>query len=199
MIVRIVEDDAAMRKLLATILESAGMNVCLYESAEQFLDDDDAQTSRGCLVLDLTLPGLGGVELLQQLRAQGDERTAVIITATADVSSAVRCMKLGAIELLQKPFDPSELLAVLRGAVRTAGQADRRSAGRDELRKRLEHLTPREQLLLQLIIDGRLNKQIAQDLNISIKTVANHRAKLMRKTGAINGPDLVRLSLTAGL
>jgi FixJ family two-component response regulator len=147
----------------------------------------------------LTLPGIGGVELLQQLRAQGDDRTAVIISASTDVSAAVRCMKLGALELLQKPFDPEQLLAVVSDAVRTAAQADRLSAGRDELRKRLKTLTPREHALLHLIVEGRSNKQIAADLNISSKTVANHRSKLMHKTGALNGPDLVRMSLAAEL
>ncbi|HVT91159.1 MAG TPA: response regulator [Tepidisphaeraceae bacterium] len=197
-IVHIVDDDPGVRKSLQMVLESASLAVKVYESAERFLEDMDLSIS-GCIVLDLRMPGIDGIELLQRLRTAGHEIPVIVISAHADVPTAVRSMKLGAVDLLQKPFEPKALLEIVRRAVQKSVEINQKRAEENAIRKRLADLTTRELELLRLVVAGRSNKQIASDLNISIKTVANHRANLMAKTHALNAADLTRISTIAGI
>jgi FixJ family two-component response regulator len=198
LLIHVVDDDPGIRKSLLVLLESSGHLPRAYESAEQFLDEADLDQP-GCLLLDLQMRGMGGIELLQRLRASGVEMPVILISAHADVPTAVGGMKLGAIDLLQKPFEPHALVEAVRRAIHRSTELHHGRAEQEAIRRRLADLTPRELDLLKLVVAGRSNKQIAGDLNISIKTVANHRASLMAKTGALNAADLTRLSMMAGI
>jgi two-component system response regulator FixJ len=196
--VHVIDDDAGMRKSLKMVMEGASLAVRVYESAEQFLNEINL-LSPGCIILDLRMPGLGGIELLQRLRGARNDMPVIIISGHADVAVAVRGMKLGAVDLLQKPFEPSALLSLVKKSIETSTVLHRARSEEEEVRQRFSSLTPRELALLKLVVGGRANKQIATDLGISIKTVANHRASLMAKTQAANAADLARLSTIAGI
>jgi two-component system response regulator FixJ len=196
--VHIVDDDPAIRRSLRMVMELASLPVKAYESAEEFLDADE-QKGPGCIVLDLRMRGMGGMELLQKLRADGNPIPVIIISAHADVPTAVRGMKLGAVDCLPKPFEPRTLLEAVRRAIDTSLEMQKQQAEEDAIRKRLARLSPRELELLKMVVAGRSNKQIAMELGISIKTVANHRASLMEKTAALNAADLTRISMIAGI
>jgi two-component system response regulator FixJ len=196
--VHVIDDDAGMRKSIQMLLQSANLKTLVYDSAEAFLDDYHANHC-GCIVLDLRMPGIGGIELLQRLSAIQCDMPIIIISGHADVPTAVRGMKLGAVDLLEKPFEPAKLLAAVQHAL-ASGMANReKSQELSAIRQRMAHLTPRELELLKLVVVGSSNKQIAYQLGISIKTVANHRANLMAKTKALNAADLSRLSIAAGI
>jgi two-component system response regulator FixJ len=195
--VHVIDDDAGVRKSLQMVMQAALLNVYVYDSAEQFLDEADL-TSPGCIVMDLRMPGVDGLELLQRLRSTRNDMPVIMISGHADVPAAVRGMKLGAVDLLQKPFEPSVLLSLVKKSIDASVVLHRHRIEGDAVRQRFAALTPRERSLLKLVVSGRSNKQIAFDLTISIKTVANHRANLMAKTEALNGADLGRLSTIAG-
>jgi len=196
--VHVVDDDRAIRKSLEMLLESASLPVRVYESAGAFLDEAKVDQP-GCLVLDLRMPDMGGMELLQKLSSSGMIMPVIIMSGHADVPTAVRGMKLGAIDVLQKPFDPKVLLETIRRSLDSSVESHRKWVEVQRIRERVAELTPRELDLLKLLVAGRSNKQVANDLGISIKTVANHRANLMAKMGALNAADLTRLSLMAGV
>ena len=191
-VIHIVDDDSGMRKSLAMLIQSAGLPFQSHDSAEQFLREADLEAP-GCIVLDLRMPGMSGIELLQHFRAQMVETPVILISAHADVAIAVHAMKLGAIDLLQKPVEPRVLIETVRGSLELSLAMRRRRCDDELIRQRFRALTPRESELIKLIVDGRSNKQIAIQMGISIKTVANHRASLMTKTGASNAADLARL------
>ena len=197
-IVHIVDDDPGVRKSLGLMMEAASLAVKVYESGEEFLDAVDPRQP-GCMVLDLRMPGISGIEVLQRLRAAHNEIPAIIISGHADVPTAIRSMKLGAIDLLQKPFEPSALLDAVRNAIASSIEHQHRRAEQESIRERLAKLTPRELHLLKLVVAGMPNKRIATDLKISIKTVANHRGNLMAKMQALNAADLARMSMVAGV
>jgi len=182
-IVHVIDDDPGIRKSLRLVMESASLEVRVYESGEEFLDAIDPRQP-GCMVLDLRMPGIGGIEVLQRLRAAQIEIPAIVISGHADVPAAIRSMKLGAIDLLQKPFEPQALLDTVHSAIKASVDLRARRSEQESIRRRLAKLTPRELVLLKLIVAGMPNKRIAADLNISIKTVGNHRASLMAKTEA---------------
>jgi len=196
--VHIIDDDPGVRKSLRLVMESASLAVTVYESGEEFLDAIDPKRP-GCIVLDLRMPGIGGLEVLQRLRAAQDEIPAIIISGHADVPTAIRGMKLGAVDLLEKPFEPQALLESVHGAIKISTGLQQHRAEQESIRHRLAKLTPRELTLLKLVVAGMPNKRIARDLRISIKTVANHRANLMAKTGALNAADLARMATLAGI
>ena len=196
--VHIVDDNASFRECLRQALQAAGFATRVYDSAEQFLDGLEP-SSVGCVILDLRLPGMDGVALLKHLRANRCEIPVIVISAYADVSATVQVMKLGAIDLLQKPLAFPALFALVNKVVRQNVADHERQVAANTIRQRFDALSSRERELLQLIVDGRSNKQIASELNISIKTVANHRAHLMAKMQAENAADLARLTLNAGL
>jgi two-component system, LuxR family, response regulator FixJ len=195
--VHIIDDDAGIRKSLQMLMESASLAVRVYESGQDFLDAVDPEQP-GCIVLDLRMPGMGGIEVLQRLRAAHNEVPAIIISGHADVPTAIHSMKLAATDLLQKPFEPQTLLKAVHSAIEKSIEMLQRSDEQGLARQRLENLTPREHDLLKRVVAGMPNKRIAADLNISIKTVANHRANLMAKTQALNAADLAHMSTVAG-
>jgi FixJ family two-component response regulator len=191
----IVDDDEAMRDSLTWLLEGNGYTVRAFSSAEQFLAAYDAgQTS--CLILDVRMPGMSGPELQERLIAENIDIPIVFITGHGDVPMAVSTMKRGAIDFIEKPFDESELRALVERMLQKArtdqSAAREQRAAKDLLGK----LTTREQQVLERIVAGRLNKQIADDLGISIKTVEAHRANIMEKLNVNTVADLLRLALS---
>jgi two-component system response regulator FixJ len=196
--VHVIDDEPRIRKGLQRLMESASLPVRVYNSAIEFLDNIDLKQP-GCIVLDLRMPGMSGIELLQRLKEKGNHLPVIVISGHANVATAVQSMKLGAIDLLQKPFEPRALLDGIRRALETSRQALARRSEQEEIRRRFASLTSRELALLRLVVAGKSNKQIASDLNISMKTVGHHRAKIMLKTKALNGPDLVRMAMIADI
>jgi FixJ family two-component response regulator len=191
-VVHVVDDDASVRTALESLLRSVGHRVSTYASPQAFLTGDQ-RDEPGCLVLDVRLPGQSGLELQQELARSDHPMPVVFITGHGDVPMSVAAMKAGAIEFLTKPFRDQDLLdAVHRGLERD--RARRAAAiGLAELRDRLASLTPRERQVMDLVAEGRLNKQIAADLALSEVTVKVHRAQVMRKMQARSLPDLVRM------
>jgi len=197
-IVHIIDDDEGMRKSLQVLMQSSQLTSRAYESARQFLDEADFSIP-GCLVLDLRMPGMSGLELLQQLKGKQTQLPVIVVSGHADVKAAVGSMKLGAVDVMLKPFEPKELVAAIRRLIAKSCDLHRLHAESAAVRERMESLTPRELDLLRLVVAGYPNKQIAAELGISIKTVANHRASLMAKTQALNAADLARISTIAGM
>lgn len=190
----IVDDDEAVRDSLRWLLEANGYRVRAYESAERFLADYDPATV-GVLIADVRMPGMTGLELQEQLIARHSTLPIVFITGHGDVPMAVATMKKGAVDFLEKPFNEADLrqsiAAMLEQAhARAADEATRR--GNEAL---LSRLTVREQQVLERIVAGRLNKQIADDLGISIKTVEAHRANIMEKLQVTTVADLMKVAL----
>lgn len=186
----VVDDDEEVRDSLTVLLQSVGLRVRGYASAQGFLDDYDPGRS-GCLVLDIRMPGMSGTELQERL---GDRRATlpiIMVTGHGDVSLAVKSMKAGALDFLQKPFNEQELLDLVHHAL--AADEERRSASnrRQAVIDRLASLTPREREVMELIVDGKANKNIAAALGLSQRTVEIHRARVMKKTGAESLAELV--------
>jgi FixJ family two-component response regulator len=195
-LVAVVEDDQLVQRALLRLLRREGYQVEAFSSVEAYFERF-AWELPSCLVLDLHLPGLGGLELLERLRERQQPVPTVVITAHGSVPTTVRAMKAGAIEFLEKPFDNSQLLAaVADGARRGLGQR-RDTAERAELRARLALLTPRERQVLELVVEGLPNKKIAGRFQIAEKTIKVHRARVMEKMGAGSLPELVRLYAAA--
>ena len=196
----VVDDDPGMRQSLEMVLESADLPVRLYAGADEMLDDLAAGQSCqccGCVLLDLQMPGTTGIELLRRFRELGYDSPVIVVTGTATVLSAVESMKLGAIDFLEKPIDHRTLLNKIQQALAACAAKRAEASEIEAVRQRMANLTDRELELLRLIVSGLANKQIAGEMGISIKTVANHRANLMAKTGALNAADLVRMSMMA--
>ncbi|MCY1235001.1 Transcriptional regulatory protein FixJ [compost metagenome] len=191
----IVDDDEAMRDSLTWLLEGNGYQVRSFTSAEQFLAAYDA-SQVSCLILDVRMPGMSGPELQERMIAENINIPIVFITGHGDVPMAVTTMKRGAIDFIEKPFDESELRALVERMLQKArtdhSAAREQRAAKDLLGK----LTTREQQVLERIVAGRLNKQIADDLGISIKTVEAHRANIMEKLNVNTVADLLRLALS---
>jgi RNA polymerase sigma factor (sigma-70 family) len=198
----VVDDDAGVRKSICMALEAAQLAVRPYASAEDFLADykNGLPTGAGgCLVLDLSMPGMSGLELLRHLRSQGMHLPVLIVSGTGTVPKAIEAMKLGVVDFLEKPADHRVVVQKVQEALAKDTMQRTSAAEIEAVRQRFAALTERERELLKLVINGRSNKQIAQDMGISIKTVANHRAHLMEKTGALNAADLTRISMIAGV
>ena len=193
--VYIVDDDEAVRDSLKWLLEANRYQVVCYPRAEQFLASyDPARVA--CLILDVRMPGMSGLELQEQLIARGAILPILFITGHGDVPMAVSTMKKGAIDFIEKPFNEADLRASVErmlAMAQTSGDTRRREREHDAL---LGRLTARERQVLDCIVAGRLNKQIADDLGISIKTVEAHRANIMDKLNAGTVADLLRLALT---
>jgi len=192
-IVRVVDDDPAVRDSLKWMLELAGMTVLVYESANDFLSGDRF-TRPGCLVLDVRLPGKTGIELLEELESKGCHLPIIIITGHADVPTAVRAFRGGALDFIEKPFDDQHLLERIRNAVELDAQKRTQRAQRDGITGRIARLTPREKEVMGLVVAGHPNKRIAADLTISPKTVEAHRAHVMTKMEADSLAELVRMT-----
>ena len=195
--VYVVEDDAAVRDALAQLLEGKRFRVKLFESAERFLEACDPGQA-GCLLLDMKLPGMSGIELQEALAARRVDLPIIFLTGHGDVPSSVRALRAGAVDFLQKPADSRTLLARVSEAL--AQDAVRRSqrASRDAARKALQELTARERDVLPLILAGHSSKDIARRLAISHRTVEIHRARIMRKTGSATLVELAAMARAAG-
>jgi FixJ family two-component response regulator len=192
--VHIVDDDEAMRDSLKWLVESRGLKVELYPSAEAFLQAFDKGYC-GCLVLDVRMPGMSGLDLFGQLQAQSSTLPVIFITGHGDVPMAVSALKRGAADFIEKPFNDQDMLGLIESCMRQDRAAAAKRAEDASVAQRLDRLTRREREVLGLIVGGRLNKQIADDLGISIKTVEVHRSRVMEKMGANSVAELVQLVL----
>ena len=190
--VSVVDDDTAVLKSLGRLLRSAGFTVCTFPSSHEFLNQHKTETP-GCLVLDLAMPGLDGLQLQETLQRAGIECPIVFISGHGDVPSSVRAMKAGAVDFLTKPFDGEELIGAVRAALKRDHAQRAARAARSSLDARLSALTPREREVLEHVVAGRLNKQIAAELGIAEKTVKVHRARVMKKMNAGSVAELVSL------
>jgi FixJ family two-component response regulator len=194
----VVDDDAAVRDSVCLLLETAGLAVEAHDSAESFLAALDPQRY-GCLVLDMRMPGMGGLELQAELARRGALLPIIFLTAHGDIPMTVRAMKAGAADFLTKPVDGAELIERIEAALVRA-RADRDSqAARQEARARLAALTEREQEILALAVAGCTNKDIARRLGISFRTVEVHRSHILLKTGAATLIELAQLVAAGGL
>ncbi len=192
--IRVVDDDPAFRKSLRWLLESAGLNVRTFASAPEFLKDDDPDRP-GCLLLDLRMPGMGGLELQQQLRQSGTHIPVIIITAHGDVPTAVRAMKSGALDFIEKPLSDQHLLDRIGRAVDADVERRERLVEQSELDRKRNRLTAREREVMELVVLGRSSREIGEDLGVSFKTIAAHRSKIMSKMGASSVPQLIQMNL----
>ena len=195
-IIYIVDDDEALRDSVVWLLESSGYTVLAYESAEVFLGHFDAGMT-GCLVLDVRMPGMSGLELFEELCRRHCTLPVIFITGHGDVPMAVSAVKKGAVDFIEKPFSERDMLGLIEQCLRAEQESRQQRLIEAETARRLEHLTQREREVLDLIIAGKLNKQIADVLGISIKTVEVHRARVMEKMGANSLAELVQYVITA--
>ena len=197
-IVHVIDDDQAVRDVLAFQLGSAGIDVRTYESAAGFLKVAPT-VQAGCIITDVRMPELSGIDLLWRLRELKVAAPVIVITAHGDIPLAVEAMRMGAINFLEKPFDDDVLLASVRSALEKGDQDRTRQAERNSIQSRIAELSNRERDVLQGLVAGRANKQIAYDLGISARTIENYRANLMIKMQAASLSDLVRMALIAGM
>ena len=197
-IVFLVDDDASVLKGLGRLLAAAGFEISAFESPQQFLEHFDG-SAPGCLVLDVAMPGLNGMELQQALTARGSALPIVFLTGHGDVPTSVQAMKRGAADFLTKPVDESDLLAAIRSAFEKGRELRKAQAETAEIERRLATLTPREREVLQHVVAGKRNKQVASELGTVEKTVKVHRARVMEKMQAQSLAELVRLAERAGI
>ena len=194
-LVYVVDDDEAVRDSMRWLLEANSFSVTTFASAEQFLARLPDPEPVACLLLDVRMPGMSGLELHEELVRRGSALPLIFITGHGDVPMAVSRMKKGACDFLEKPFSDAQLRQLVADALARA-EAARRGLREERVAcERVERLTGRESQVLELIVAGRLNKQIADDLGISIKTVEAHRANIMDKLGARTMADLMRIAL----
>lgn len=196
--VHVVDDDRLARESLEWLMRPAGLDVCSHDSGLAFLEQLDAGEG-GCVVLDVRMPDINGLELQERLRAAGSMLPVIIVTGHADVAMAVRAMKAGAFDFIEKPYPDSLMLERVQSALARDADARRQREQRAALRARFDGLTPREQQVLAQVLKSRPNKVIAAELGISIKTVELHRANLMDKLGVRASTELVRLAVLAGI
>jgi len=196
--VYIVDDDRAVRDSLRWLIESIGVKVETYESATDFLRAHDPERP-GCIVLDVRMPGMSGLELHERLRRSENCVPVIFITGHGDVPMAVRAMKAGAVDFVSKPFNDQALLDRVQQAIERDKQNRSKRAEHQEIFSRWSRLTPREREVMEMVITGHSNKSIAARLGVSSKTVEAHRAKFMEKMEAHSLPDLMRITLSAGL
>lgn len=197
-VIHVIDDDAAMRDSLAFLLDVNGFRPQVYESADAFLKGTNIDVAR-CIVSDIRMPGMTGVELVRKLKGGGSTCPVILITGHGDVALAVEAMKAGAVDFIEKPFDDEALLGAIRSALEFRSTESEGSSARKEAEARLADLSPRERDVLQGLVAGKINKVIAHDLSISPRTVEVYRANLMAKTGARSMSELMRLALVAGL
>lgn len=196
--VYLVDDDPDLLKALQRLLQSAGLQATPFDSAQAFLDGHD-RAAPGCLVLDLSMPGLNGLELQRELEQLNSPLPIIFLSGRGDIPATVQAMKHGATDFLTKPVDDTELLAAIQEALATDRRRRRSHDERDRIAERLAALTERERQVLQQVVAGRLNKQIAADLGTVEKTVKFHRANLMRKLGVRSVAALVKLAERASI
>jgi two-component system, LuxR family, response regulator FixJ len=194
--VYIVDDDLATRKSLRWLVETLGVPVQTFHCAVSFLDAYDPSMP-GCLVLDMMMPGMSGLELQKELLDRGIDIPVIVLTGYADVSTAVRTLKNGAVEFLEKPFNDDILLEQIRKALALDTLRRSQRGAREVVHERMARLTPREREILDLVVEGLSSKEIAGRLTVSFKTVEAHRAKVMRKMEAESVAQLVRMVVSS--
>jgi len=192
----IVDDDAAIRFAMQALMDSVNLNHEIFASADEFLDKFGEQRP-GCLVLDIRMPGLGGLELQEELIKRGNTLPIIFITGHGDVPMAVEAMQKGAVDFIQKPFRDQELLDRIREALATDEERREEQQQHAEVAGRLERLTNREREVFDLVVTGKPNKVIAYELGVSQRTVEIHRARVMEKMQARSLADLVKMHMTA--
>jgi two-component system, LuxR family, response regulator FixJ len=196
--VYVIDDDEAMRDSLNFLLDSADFNVTLFETAVRFLDALPG-LEFGCVVSDVRMPGMDGIELLKRMKAGQSSFPIVIMTGHGDVPLAVEAMKLGAVDFLEKPFEDDRLIGMIEAAIRQAEPAARSEALTHDITVRIATLSPRERQVMDGLIAGLSNKLIARDYDISPRTIEVYRANVMTKMQANSLSELVRLAMRAGL
>jgi two-component system response regulator FixJ len=197
MSVALIDDDEAVLRSLRLLLDGRGLEVRCYSSAESFLAAMDAEMPR-CVVTDVRMPGLSGLELQQELKRRRVVVPVILITGHGDIGMAVQAIKEGAFDFIEKPFDDGRLVASISAAIEKGQKARIEQIERAEIEARMAELSPRQREVMQLVAQGFANKEIAQRLNISPRTVENYRAWVMEKMGASNLADLVRKVLMLG-
>ena len=194
--VYVVDDDGSTRELLAWLMKRHGLRTELYADARSFLEAYRAELP-GVLVLDLNMPGMSGLDLQRDLKERGVLLPVIFLSGGADVSNAVRAVKQGAIDFIEKPFDYHQVVALVDECIRRDAQARQERDRRRVACERLAQLTQREREVLDLVVGGKMNREIAEQLDISIKTVEAHRARIMEKLGADSVAGLVHETLLA--
>ena len=194
---RIIDDEETVRNSEAFMLRMGGINAVVYESAEEFLARDDLRHP-GCLVLDVRMPGMSGIELQHEMKLRGDTLPIIFISAHGDIDMAVNTLKAGAIDFLQKPVDDQRLLKTIENAV-SHNLAQRRGKREvTDFRNRLESLTQREREVIRMVAQGYSNKEVAREYGISEKTVQVHRGSAYRKLDLHNAAEIARLLMLTG-
>jgi two-component system response regulator FixJ len=196
-LVQIIDDDDALRDSLTFLLSSAGIEAKSYESAGAYLNDPQ-RGAAGCIITDVRMPGMSGIDLLRKLKSDGVSLPVIVMTGHGDVPLAVEAMKLGAFDFIEKPFDDDALLASVRGALGVQEKHSRVESQRQEIESRLTQLSTRERQVLDGLVAGQANKVIAYELGISPRTVEIYRANVMTKMQANSLSDLVRMALVTG-
>ena len=196
-LVHVIDDDEAMRESLRFLLRSAGLAAKTYESALDFLSQQE-EVTRGCVITDVRMPDMNGLELVRRLKERGAPYPVIVITGHGDVPLAVEAMKAGVVDFLEKPFDDETLLTAVRAALDAETRTAQEQAERGRFEAMLAGLSPREQDVLHGVVAGKANKVIAYELGISPRTVEVYRANVMTKTGASGLSELVRMALLAG-
>jgi len=197
-VVHVIDDDDAARESLEFLLRSANFTVTAYDSGTAFLRALP-QIAFGCIVTDVRMPDLSGIELLRHLKETNTRMPVIVVTGHGDVPIAVEAMKLGALDFFEKPFDGDRMIAAVQSALRDCRADAERDAERKELQDRLATLTPRERDVLNGLVAGNPNKVIAFDLGISPRTVEIYRANVMTKMKSASLSELVRMALHAGI
>jgi FixJ family two-component response regulator len=197
-LVFVVDDDDSIRKALARLMRSVGLNVETFGSADEFLAREP-HPGPACLILDIRMPGLSGLDLQKELAASGSTLSAIFITGHGTIPMSVQAMKAGAVEFLEKPFDEQILIGAVQEALKKDQQARQAKAVLKEIHERVNSLTPREREVFALVVTGKLNKQIAFELGTNEKTIKAQRAQVMKKMHADSLADLVRLAVKVGV
>ncbi len=193
----VVDDDATIRVAMQALLDSVNLRHSVLASADEFLERFGDQTVPGCLVLDIRMPGLGGLELQDELLSRGNSIPIIFITGHGDVPMAVEAMQKGAVDFIQKPFRDQELLDRVQLALRTDEERRAEAEKADMVQGLIDKLTQREHEVFELVVTGKPNKVIAYELGVSQRTVEIHRARVMEKMRARSLADLVRMHMAS--
>jgi len=192
--VHIVDDDNAIRESLSLLMKSEGIQATTYATAEDFLSQYHPTESQ-CLLLDIRMPGMSGLELIEELKKRNISIPVIFITGHGDISMAVQAMRAGATDFIEKPFDSDYLIRRTRDCLQECLCLSHSNELKQKMNERLSRLTKRERQVMDLLVDGKQNKTIAYELNISVRTVELHRAKVMEKLSAHSLSDVVRTSI----
>jgi FixJ family two-component response regulator len=197
-LVFVVDDDDSVRKALARLIRSVGLNVETFASAREFLARGPHDGS-ACLILDVRMPGLSGLDLQKELAASGSTLSIIFITGHGTIPMSVQAMRAGAVEFLEKPLEDQALIDAVHEALQKDEQARQKKAELREIQERVNSLTPREREVFALVVTGKLNKEIAFELGTNEKTVKSQRSQVMKKMQADSLADLVRLAVKVGI